>query len=244
MTDDLNVTKLAILNSPDITGWPATAQITRLDLTPDGVHIEFTGQNDPAAWPDIPFGQPGDSIQFTLWIALQIAGTWWAAGCIEFWRGLAKNGGPVDQYAKNWYYDPNRWTPMTGHQPAPGEKVGFLITSGDARHQDQGVGVHERSNIVVIDFPDAAGRSYTWPVEGAPAPAPVPPPAEPPPVSPPVPAPAPAPGDLAALQARVQALENRLALWKGDAVLIASAFDGLAAELTQIAGLLDNMAKA
>src|SRR5437660_5657940 len=123
MTDALDVAKLTILNSPDIHAWPATAQITRLELTPQGVRVRFTKQDGPDRWPDVPFGKPGDTLQYTLWIVLFIASSYWAAGCIEYWHGLDLNGGPPEEYAKNWYYDPVRWTPMTGHQPVPAEMV-------------------------------------------------------------------------------------------------------------------------
>jgi hypothetical protein len=56
---------------------------------------------------------------------LNIFGEWCAAGCIEFWFGLDENGGPVTDYAKNWYYDPNRWPGMAGHQPAPASASDF-----------------------------------------------------------------------------------------------------------------------
>lgn len=161
----IDLSTVRILNSPDVHGWPATAEITLLSLQPTGVHVEFTKDTQPGGWPDIPFGDPGDhgSLLFTLWIVLNVGGEWLAAGCIEFWRGLFESGGPVNGYAKNWYYDPNRWPGMAGHQPAVGERVGFFVTSGDARHGDDGVGLHERSNIVAIDFPDAAGWTYAFP---------------------------------------------------------------------------------
>jgi hypothetical protein len=50
---------------------------------------------------------------------------------------------------------------MAGHQPAPGEQVGFLVTAGDARNNGASV-VHERSNVVVLPFPDDSGASYTF----------------------------------------------------------------------------------
>jgi len=236
VTDDIDLSRVTILNSPDIHGWPATTQVTKLDLTPDGVHIEFTKKDGAGSWPDVPTPTPPDSYEYTLWIVLQIASSWWAAGCIEFFRGLDKNGGPVDQYAKNWYYDPLRWTPMTGHQPAVGERVGFLVTSGDARHGNQGVGLQERSNIVAVQFPPASGGSWTWPVDGpVPQPSPAP---EPPPIIP-VP-PAPAPGDpaaeLAALQVRVGALETEAAAFK---VVIRDTAD----TLDELANLLTGLAR-
>lgn len=189
MTDMIDLATINILNSPDVHAWPATTEITKLSLQPTGVHVEFTKQEGPDRWPDFPFGEgpTQGTLQFTLWIVLNIAGQWCAAGCIEFWYGLYENGGPVDGYAKNWYYDLNRWGLMTGHQPAPGERVGFFITSGDARHGYVDVGLHERSNIVAIDFPGTAGWNYTFNHLPEP-PVPLPPPALPPvPLTPPTP---------------------------------------------------------
>ena len=55
-------------------------------------------------------------------------------------------------------------SPMTGHQPAAGEQVGFFVTAGDARNVRDGTGslVNERSNVVVVPFPDAGGRNFTF----------------------------------------------------------------------------------
>lgn len=197
MTDLIDLATVRVLNSPDIHAWPATTDITRLELRPTGVHVEFTKRDGPDRWPDVPFGDPAQhgSLQFTLWIVLQIGFQWFAAGCIDFWFGLDESGGPVTDYAANWYYDAGRWAPMTGHQPAVGERVGFLITSGDARHGDDAVGLHERSQIVAIAFPDAAGDVFTFDASPpVPEPVPVPlPPAPPAPVPPAPPAPAPVP---------------------------------------------------
>ena len=223
--DDLDLSRVTTLNSPDIHGWSATAQITRLDLRPDGVHVEFTKQTGSDRWPDVPFGKPGDSLQYTLWIVLEIASSWWAAGVVEFWFGLDANGGGPADYAKNWYYDPIRWTPMTGHQPAVGERVGFLVTPGDARHGTSGEGLPERSNIVAVAFPPASGGSFTWPLDPSiPAPAPIPapePPAAPapapaPPAAPPLPDPltvafAALEADTRAIYAWITAVEARAA---------------------------------
>jgi hypothetical protein len=92
---------------------------------------------------------------------LNINGRWYASGCIEFWNGLDRNGGPPGLYAQNWYFDAARWGPMTGHQPAPGEQVGFLVTAGDARN-NRGTAVKERSNVVVISFPGPAGGVFRF----------------------------------------------------------------------------------
>lgn len=198
MPDMIDLSTVTILNSPDIHTWPATTDITRLELRPSGVHVEFTKKDGAGRWPDIPFGDPsqGGTLQYTLWIVLQVAGLWLAAGCIEYWFGLDESGGPVTDYAKNWYYDPNRWPGMAGHQPALMERVGFLVTSGDARHGDDGVGLHERSNVVAINFPAAEGATYTFPpFSTEPAQPPTPQPPVPPTVQPPAP-PVITPGEL------------------------------------------------
>jgi hypothetical protein len=50
---------------------------------------------------------------------------------------------------------------MAGHQPAPGEQVGFLATAGDARNNGPS-SVKQRSNVVVVSFPSNAGQSFVF----------------------------------------------------------------------------------
>ena len=158
--DAINLGFATIRNSPaDVASWPATARITLLDLGTGGAHIEFTKRDGPGSWPDVAFMTPGENLQYTLWIVLNINGQWYASGCIQFWRGLDRSGGPPSQYAQNWYYDPSRWAPMSGHQPAPGEQVGFFVTAGDARNNGISI-VHERSNVVVVPFPGGGGGTF------------------------------------------------------------------------------------
>jgi hypothetical protein len=158
--DAINLGQATIRNSPsDVASWPATARITLLDLGTGGAHIDFTKRDGPGSWPDVAFMTPGENLQYTLWIVLNINGRWYASGCIQFWRGLDRSGGPPSQYAQNWYYDPSRWAPMTGHQPQPGEQVGFFVTAGDARNNGRAI-VHERSNVVVVPFPGDGGGTF------------------------------------------------------------------------------------
>jgi hypothetical protein len=178
MRDAIDLSTVTILNSPDVRAWPATAMLTRLELRPTGVHVEFTKRDGADSWPDVPFLRDGEKLQYTLWIALKIAGQWYASGCIQFWRGLNENGGPPPDYANNWYYDKSRWGPMTGVQPAVGEPVGFFVTAGNARNNGASV-VKERSNVVLVPFPDIHGQTFVEfeaPVPAAPStPAPAPP---------------------------------------------------------------------
>ncbi len=161
----LDLATATIYNSPpDATTWPETARITTIDFNTDGVYIDFTKRDGEGSWPDVPFGAPGDSLEYTLWIVLQIDGRWYTSGCIQYWRGLERNGGPPSGYAANWYYDENRWHTMTGYQPAVGEQVGFFVTAGDARNvtDESGSIVYERSNVVMVPFPSDAGAVYTY----------------------------------------------------------------------------------
>jgi hypothetical protein len=190
--DMIDALKLHIVNSPDVRTWPATAQLSKLVIAPTGVHVEFNKQDGGDAWPDVRLVGWDGNIQYTLWLGLFIDGEWWASGIIEFWRGLFESGGPIadgEQIAKNWVYDA-RWGAMEKHQPAPGEPVAFFVTAGDARGRDAH-DVAERSQIVVVPFPSAAGGTFAFSdTQPAPTPTPAPSPA---PVPQPAPSPAPVP---------------------------------------------------
>jgi hypothetical protein len=152
-----------IRNSPlTLPTWPITTKITLVDIGPTGVHLDFSKNNGAGRWPDItPPGWDGP-LQWTLGMALNIGGSWYASASVQFWNGLDRSGGPPSQYALNWFYDPGRWAPMTSHQPRPGEQVGFFACAGDCRNNPGGTlsPVKERSNVVVVTMPgsDAGGR--------------------------------------------------------------------------------------
>jgi hypothetical protein len=154
-----------VMNSPsDIGSWSETATITQLALYPDGVRIDFTKRDGAGSWPDVPFVTPGEDLQYTLWIVIRIGGQWYTSGCLQYWRGLDRMGGPPSMYAANWYYDPGRWGAMSAHQPAVGEWVGFFVAAGNERNvtDHSATMVLERSNIVVVPFPTDAGATFTF----------------------------------------------------------------------------------
>lgn len=183
MSDGLDLSAVTFHNSVNVSGWPATADVTRLEFRPTGVHIEHSKREGPGCWPNFrPAGWDGD-LQYTLWLFERINGQWHGAGGIQFWQDCDQNGGPPEQFAQNWFYDANRWGPMTGYQPAPGEMVGFMIAAGDQR----GIGkesVEERSPVYVMGFP----RSGDVFVPPSAPPVPSPPPAPEPSPAPPAPA--------------------------------------------------------
>ena len=170
MDDMLDLSQVQIVNSPDVRGWPKTAAIQTLALRADGVHLDFTTEQD---WPNVrPPGWSGD-LQYTLWLILPINGIYIGSGIIQYWRGLDVNGGDVtrdQQIARNWVYD-RRWGGMYGHQPPPGELVGWMVTAGNARGQDDH-SLAARSQVVVTAFP-ASPQTFTF--DGPPPPPPPPP---------------------------------------------------------------------
>jgi hypothetical protein len=142
----------------DVANWPVTTQIRVLDANSGGWFVDFSAKN---SWPEaMPPGWDG-GIQYTLWAVMRINGQWITAGGVEFWKGLARQGGPPSRLAGNWYYSPAVWGELAGHQPAPGEQVGFFVTAGDQRAKDVRV-VTERSNVVVVPFPSDAGAYYPF----------------------------------------------------------------------------------
>lgn len=162
--DAVPLSSMIVKYSPAFASWPITTKLTMVDIRADGIHVEFSKQSGAGRWPDwTPPGWDGP-LQYSLGMALNINGQWYASSPIEFWYGLDRSGGPPSQYALNWFYDPGRWAPMTTHQPAVGETIGFFVVAGDARGRVDGHGspVKERSNVVIVKMPTDAGARFTF----------------------------------------------------------------------------------
>jgi hypothetical protein len=95
---------------------------------------------------------------------MNIGGQNYASAPVQFWYGLLYSGGPPSQYAQNWFYDAGRWAPMTYHQPAVGEQIGFFVCAGDCRNTTDGSRspVKERSNVVFVTMPTDAGATFRF----------------------------------------------------------------------------------
>jgi hypothetical protein len=165
VVDAVPLSSMIIRDSPlSLGSWPITTALKVVEMRPSGIHVEFSKQNGPGRWPDwTPPGWDGP-LQYTLGMALNIGGQWYASAPIEFWYGLDASGGPPSEYAMNWFYAPTRWAPMTTHQPAVGETIGFFICAGDCRGRIDGNGspVKERSNVVLVKMPTNAGARFTF----------------------------------------------------------------------------------
>lgn len=244
-----DLSQASILNSPsDLASWPITTHLTSLALLPDGVHPVFDNgkQDGPTRWPDItPPGWQGP-LQFTLGMVMSIAGQLYASAPIEFWFGLDKSGGPPEEYGKNWFYDVTRWGPMC-RQPNVGEKIGFFVMAGDGRNNLAGSlsPVKERSNVVWVPMPDAAGASYTFPTDvpaspGVPGGGPTPPAVPVPPATgtPPPPPPSAPSVDLTAVLDAIAKLSTAQAVMSTGALTVLQAIaDNLAAVKTELDAL-------
>jgi hypothetical protein len=161
----INANGATWLNSPaGLANWPITTSITEIELRSSGVRVEFSKKDGPGRWPDItPPGWSG-ALQYTLGMCLNIGGQWYCSAVVEYWYGLQESGGPPSQYAMNWFYAPERWAPMTFHQPAVGETIGFFVCAGDCRNNAAGdlSPVKERTNIVLVQMPTDGGALYRF----------------------------------------------------------------------------------
>ncbi len=173
LTTPFSLGDVQIINAPaDVATWPITTQITQLDLQASGAKITFSKKGStcdpngmttsPGSWPDVPYGNEGGLIEYTLWLIERINGTWYASGGIEYWCGWDRYPGLPSGFGTGWFYDPGRWGVMANRTPAVGEIVGFMVTQGDARNNGYS-SLKERSNVVFVPFPsDAAGGIYNF----------------------------------------------------------------------------------
>ena len=173
--DAVPIASVQIVNAPDIRNWPATATITGIHIAQSNMRVDFTKRDGPTRWPDItPPGFAGP-IEYTVWLFLNINGQWVGSGFIQMWNGRDGVGDAPSDFAANWYYG-SRWSPMQTHGPIqPGEQIGILVTSGNARDNGGPYGPSERSNLVLFPAADQGDWSFAAPPV-PPSPVVIPPP--------------------------------------------------------------------
>jgi hypothetical protein len=154
-----------VSSPPDLAIWAETAKITSIDFTGGAFLVDFDKRTGPGRWPEAAFGTGG--IQYTLGLCFNLNGQWYCSAVVQFWDGreLAASGRPSD-VSFEWFYDPARWGPMTGHQPADGETVGVFVAAGNLRNNGYTLAtcprVCERSNVVLVPWSNHGAASFTF----------------------------------------------------------------------------------
>lgn len=177
--DMVDPASLTWYDAPNISAWPQTTTITRLELNLTGVHLEFSKQDGPNRWPPVrPAGWGPDPVdpagiehrngdlQYSLGMCLKVTATWSCSAPIEYWFGRKEAGGDTGgiqeagQIARNWHYD-QRWGPLRGYQPQPGEEIVLFVHAGSSR--SHAIKVQERSNFVRVKLPSpGVPATFTW----------------------------------------------------------------------------------
>jgi hypothetical protein len=154
--DEIAMSQASVFNSPaGLASWARTAAITSVTYGAGFFSVDFSKRTGPGRWPDVPFGAPGDSLQYTLGLCLNIGGRWDCSAAIEYWYG--RDLGASSAIARDWFYD-SRWGPMAGYQPSQGELIGIFVGAGNLRNVTDHSGslVLERSNVLVVPW----GQNY------------------------------------------------------------------------------------
>lgn len=149
-----------IVNSPgDVASWPATATITNVDLNgtqagPGTIQVDFDKRTGDSKWTETYTPEFNGSLQYTLWVFLNINGQWTGSGVVQFWTGRELTAASsIDQMPCTLFYD-SRWGALSGHSVQAGDKIGFMVTQGNARGRTTSDGdLRERSNVVVVPAP-------------------------------------------------------------------------------------------
>src|SRR5437879_1664373 len=154
--DGFDMSQATIMDSPsNLARRARTATITSVTYGPGTFSVAFSKRTGPGRWPDVPFGAPGDSIEYTLGMCLNISGHWYCSAVLQYWYG--RDLGASSAIARDWFYDA-RWGPMAGYQPSQGELVGIFVGAGNLRNitDDRGSLVLERSNVALLPW----GQTY------------------------------------------------------------------------------------
>ena len=167
-------------SAPEIMTWPATGRLTHFGVVPNRMTIQTTGTDN---WPSIsPDPHDRDGQAGTLGIFLNIDGQWCLTGAERLRKYQLNGNKPVADPAQGglstlvgqgWLFDAARWPMMAGHNPQPGEHVGFVVFAGSVR-SDHTVTVRERTQVIETVWPPASGADpfeIVW-EEGEPLPRP------------------------------------------------------------------------
>lgn len=154
-----DLSKVTIIGSPDVRGFPVTSKLTSLSFSPGTIHVDHEKRGQ---WPPVVIADDGTTQEATIWVFFAIDGAWYATG------GERLRPNQTDKQLDNpskigpgWLYDSNRWGVMTNYVPQAGDLVGFMVVAGSTR-SDNHVIVEERTGVVLVNFP-ADGQSTSFP---------------------------------------------------------------------------------
>lgn len=165
--DMIDLSAATIVNAPDVRGgtWRKTAAMTQVQFAGGQSRFNFSKRDGAGRWPDVtPAGWTGP-LQYTVWLFKFIGGTWVGSAFIQFWHDRVGSGSVDDpdvpsRYHQHWYYAA-RWAPIFGSGAiAPGETIGFMVTSGNERDSVGPYSVQERSNIVTLAATDTGTFNF------------------------------------------------------------------------------------
>lgn len=159
----IDLDKVVFLGSPNVSGWAKTANISSVGFRPGTFQIDHS---HVGAWAPYAVDIGNNTMQAaTAWVFFYIDGQWYGAGG-ERMRPYQTEKNESLEWASNigceWFYN-DSWGVLAGYRPAPGEMVGFMVTSGSTR-ADNSYNIAERSNIVMIPFPYDSEDAYYSPV--------------------------------------------------------------------------------
>jgi hypothetical protein len=156
---DLSTAIITDGSAGDVASWPQTATLSAVNLIGNGtaISVDFDKKDGASRWADecdLPGFAP-DCLQYTIWVFEYVNGQWYGTGAIEMWYGRGDTGeNPAGgslgaQIQQNWVYYSGA---MSGHVLASGDRIGFMVTTGDERRKSN-VDFQERSNVVMLTLP-------------------------------------------------------------------------------------------
>ena len=163
--DAIDLTTVTYHASVDVSAWPVTKTISRVELAPGtsyGVKVSlspYVASRDQDPWPDFIFFPPDGHLRYTLWLFVRMNGQWHGAAVHEFWFDREWTGAPLlgGGYPDWIYANPGSpWGSMGDYVPQPGDAVGFMATAGDLRRHKDYFTVNQRTNVVVVPLAVAA----------------------------------------------------------------------------------------
>jgi hypothetical protein len=155
----IDLTKVVYLKSPDVSGWPQTANLILVEQDGAGSGPMCMTFTDPG-WPDShwPFSDdPNFGVYANQWYFANIGGIWYGGAGEWIYRGAGSC--KAGQGTRTIGPDSGFGQPFSSWVPKPGELVGYMVSSV-ARQGPVRRTVDERSNVIVRPWHDSALQGF------------------------------------------------------------------------------------